>query len=744
LADPSGALGSRFVVSRFEDGALHASALPARADEYGRENALDDDSGEGPTHVWQRTRVSAPSTSGEAFIGRIIENRYRIIRKIGEGGMGTVFLAEHVEIGKSVAVKILHPFFSGQQQLVERFRREARAASKIGHPNIVDVTDFGATEEGCAYFVMEYLEGIDLADVLIHEKRIDVERALRISVQICRALAAAHSTGVIHRDLKPENIFLVAREGQADFVKVLDFGIARSLTGGSRRLTNPGMAMGTPEYMAPEQSDGAPADERTDIYAVGALLYEMLTGLAPHASTGSPEELLQRKKRLPLPLRELQPEIPEAIDGAVLRALEPNPDRRAQTMTQLEYELTKATWGREQAVQELLGLRESSLARGFTPSQMNAVHEGELVARQEERSERFEARTTPSRMQATGSRARLSPTVSFAGASARASGTPTASMMAAALVSGTGSGMVVVASPTSRWLRLATSTGILALGGLIAVVLYPRLPWGHGRELGASVHEPALRAASSPAPALAPAAALVPAPVATPLDPTGLRRRPEASSAGPLAQVPGASLPGAATPQSALVAPKVTPLDAAEHALDQGDVEGAVSVLRRMVSGQRPSERARALLADTLVKAGNQALLERRRNDAATFSREAIALVKAGDKSDWSLNARILHGDVLMALHEYDQANDVLSQALGDRPNDKRLKKRLSRLKRHVHPHLLAGGKLPDNAGLAVPEASQATGEEDETPSPPVDEIDAPAPTVAAPPTSVAGSAESH
>ncbi|HTB59890.1 MAG TPA: serine/threonine-protein kinase, partial [Polyangia bacterium] len=213
---------------------------------------------------------------GVDFTGRVIDSRYRVIRKIGEGGMGTVYAGEHVEIGKDVAIKILHPAYSTQQDLVERFRREARAASRIGHPHIIDVTDFGETEDGCAYFVMEHLDGIDLADVLSHERRLAPERACKIATQICRALAAAHAAGVIHRDLKPENIFLVARDGQADFVKVLDFGIARSM-GRARRLTNPGVAMGTPEYMAPEQAEGGAVDQRSDIYSVGALIYEMVS-----------------------------------------------------------------------------------------------------------------------------------------------------------------------------------------------------------------------------------------------------------------------------------------------------------------------------------------------------------------------------------------------------------------------------------------------------------------------------------
>ncbi|HEY5090431.1 MAG TPA: serine/threonine-protein kinase, partial [Polyangia bacterium] len=230
------------------------------------------------------TRLQFPKEEDDAlgvdFTGRVIDNRYKVLRKIGEGGMGTVYAGEHVEIGKGVAIKILHPAYSTQSDLVERFRREARAASRIGHPNIIDVTDFGSTEDGCAYFVMEHLDGIDLADVLSHERRLAPGRCCQIAIQICRALSAAHAAGVIHRDLKPENIFLVARDGQADFVKVLDFGIARSM-GRARRLTNPGVAMGTPEYMAPEQAEGGAVDQRSDIFSVGALIYEMVSGSPP-------------------------------------------------------------------------------------------------------------------------------------------------------------------------------------------------------------------------------------------------------------------------------------------------------------------------------------------------------------------------------------------------------------------------------------------------------------------------------
>ncbi|HVU49310.1 MAG TPA: serine/threonine-protein kinase, partial [Polyangia bacterium] len=300
-----------------------------------------------------RVEVPRARLTPANFTGRIIEGRYRILKVLGEGGMGTVYAAEHVEIGKGVAVKILHPQYSRQQDLVERFRREARAASRIGHPHIIDVTDFGTTEDGCAYFVMEHLDGIDLADVLSHERRLEPMRAAQITMQICRALEAAHAAGVIHRDLKPENIFLVAREGKADFVKVLDFGIARSIGVDSSRLTNPGIAMGTPEYMAPEQAMGGLADRRSDVYSVGALLYEMVTGEPPHGEEAS----ALKKQEPPRPPRELRPELSQDLELVILRALEADPAKRHQRMAVLEYDLSKVQWGRARAVSDLLGLR---------------------------------------------------------------------------------------------------------------------------------------------------------------------------------------------------------------------------------------------------------------------------------------------------------------------------------------------------------------------------------------------------
>jgi eukaryotic-like serine/threonine-protein kinase len=293
------------------------------------------------------------------LIGAEIDGRYRVLELIGEGGMGKVYLAEHVEIGKRVALKVLHPSYSRMPDLVERFRREARAASKIGHPNIVDVTDSGTTADGSVYFVMEYLEGVELGSVIEREGALDVARALRISGQICRALAAAHRERIIHRDLKPENIFLVTRDGTADVVKVLDFGIAKTTEAEAareRKLTSPGMAMGTPEYMSPEQAAGRPADERCDVYALGAIMYEMVTGIPPYSGDNFMEILTKKATQDPPPPHLVRGELAPAVSDLVMAAMARDPGERPPTMEALEYELNKCLAGRGVAVAQILGM----------------------------------------------------------------------------------------------------------------------------------------------------------------------------------------------------------------------------------------------------------------------------------------------------------------------------------------------------------------------------------------------------
>ncbi len=302
------------------------------------------------------------SEEGSRMVGALLAGRYHIKRLRGEGGMGRVYEAEHIEIGKRVAVKVLHPAYSRTPDLVERFRREARAASRIEHPNVVNVTDFGTTPEGSLFFVMEYIEGIELGLLIHREGPLAINHALRITEQMCAALQAAHDAGVIHRDLKPENILLVGpanartpsghgvqspAEGVAaapDVVKVLDFGIAKSdeIDDSPRigkRLTRPGVAMGTPEYMAPEQAAGHPADPRSDIYAVGSILYEMLTGVPPYDGDNVMEILHKKANQPPQPILELRPDVPAPVVALVEKAMARNPGERPQSMAELAREI---------------------------------------------------------------------------------------------------------------------------------------------------------------------------------------------------------------------------------------------------------------------------------------------------------------------------------------------------------------------------------------------------------------------
>jgi serine/threonine protein kinase len=276
----------------------------------------------------------------EALVGAIIDDRYRLLSVLGTGGMGTVYEAEHVEVGRKSAVKVLRPEFSGQRELVARFRREARAAGAIGHPNIVDVHDFGTTDGGLLYCVMERLQGAELGDVIAQRGCLPPSRAVPIAIQVCRALAAAHEAGIVHRDLKPENIFLTTRGDVQDWVKVLDFGIAKAMDAGEG-LTRPGIAIGTPEYMSPEQATGQGADERSDIYALGSILFEMLGGTPPFGADQPALDVLGSKATQEAPpIRAIRPDVPESLARVIARTLERDPRKRPPTMRDLERELT--------------------------------------------------------------------------------------------------------------------------------------------------------------------------------------------------------------------------------------------------------------------------------------------------------------------------------------------------------------------------------------------------------------------
>jgi len=272
-------------------------------------------------------------------IGHTIGN-YRITAKLGEGGMGVVYLAEHPVIGKKVAMKAIHPELSKNSDVVSRFVTEAKAVNQIGHEHIVDIADFGNTPEGEFYFVMEYLQGESLSDRLRRENRLNAGAALSITAQIADALNASHEQGIIHRDLKPENIFLCLNRGPGrDFVKVLDFGLAK-LTLSDQKVshkTRTGSVMGTPYYMSPEQCEGKiEIDHRADIYSLGVLLFEMLTGKVPFGGDGYGEIIVKHVTMPPPSVRSINDELPEELDLILYRALAKDRDQRFQTMHEFQ------------------------------------------------------------------------------------------------------------------------------------------------------------------------------------------------------------------------------------------------------------------------------------------------------------------------------------------------------------------------------------------------------------------------
>ena len=279
-------------------------------------------------------RCGGPIT--DPFIGTIVGERYRIVSRIGVGGMGAVYRAEHTMMRRDLAIKVLLPELGGKEEFARRFEREAESASRLTHPNIITVTDFGRTAEGSLFLVMEFLAGESLSEA-IAAGPMAPERALGIMRQILRALEHAHGAGVVHRDLKPENIMLVEREGQRDVVKILDFGIAKVTQpqSGGEALTQAGVIFGTPEYLSPEQALGEAVDARADIYAAGIILYEMLAGRRPFENEDKVKIISMHLAHAPPRIRDVSPtvDVPLPLEQAMMQSLEKSREHRFATAT---------------------------------------------------------------------------------------------------------------------------------------------------------------------------------------------------------------------------------------------------------------------------------------------------------------------------------------------------------------------------------------------------------------------------
>jgi serine/threonine-protein kinase len=274
----------------------------------------------------------------DPYIGQeILNGQFKILKRIGTGGMGSVYKASQPEMNRMVAVKILHTKLTDRKDLASRFRREARALSHLTHPNTVKVMMYGELDNGSLYIVMEYLDGKNLNQVVRRGGPLPVERAIPVLIQACGALHEAHQLGIVHRDIKPENIFLTRHGGMDDFVKVLDFGLAkvteRELRPGSIMLTQEGMVFGTPEFMSPEQAQGQVLDPRADIYSLAVILYEALTGKLPFDGKTPMQFIQLHVTRAPIPLDERLPDktFPPGLSDVVAKALSKSRSKRYQT-----------------------------------------------------------------------------------------------------------------------------------------------------------------------------------------------------------------------------------------------------------------------------------------------------------------------------------------------------------------------------------------------------------------------------
>ncbi len=292
--------------------------------------------------------VDAGPDRGEAsdkMVGAVIVGKYKLLAVIGSGAMGTIYRAEQLNLAKTIVIKLLHAHLLTDQELVQRFQREAKAASRLDHPNCIQIIDFGQTEQGALFIAMEYVPGDDLATILEREHPIDLRRLIHVMKQVCEALDEAHANGVLHRDLKPENIMVYDHRTERDRVKVVDFGIAKldeNNPNSSRSFrTRTGIVCGTPEYMSPEQARGKTLDARSDIYALGVALYHLVTDNLPFDAPSPIEIVTKHLVEDPVPPRKLRQDLPAAFDRLILSMMAKDRCKRPTSVMDVRAELDR-------------------------------------------------------------------------------------------------------------------------------------------------------------------------------------------------------------------------------------------------------------------------------------------------------------------------------------------------------------------------------------------------------------------
>jgi serine/threonine-protein kinase len=288
--------------------------------------------------------VTPPPTVERAasLTNQVLDTRYEVLRKLGEGGMSYVYEAKEVGSGQSVAIKVMSPKLASDKTAVERLRREAGLAMRLNHPNVCRILRLGETEDGLIYLVMPYLKGELLSDREVRTGPMSPELGVAILAEICAGLHHAHLLNIVHRDLKPENIMIVPGDDGYDHAVVMDFGLAKEnrADSGMQKLTATGIILGTPEFMSPEQIRGKPLDARSDVYALGIVAFEMFTGKLPFQGRNAQEMMIARLRGQPVPLRQYRPDFPPRLEKVLMRSMEANPDNRFATT--LEFGLAMA------------------------------------------------------------------------------------------------------------------------------------------------------------------------------------------------------------------------------------------------------------------------------------------------------------------------------------------------------------------------------------------------------------------